>query len=66
MLVIGDPELLIRVNVGPTTNGAARENYGTFYDFSAIPEGATRPSPPAFEFYNMKFPDVGEPCKRHG
>ena len=41
MLVIGDPELQFRVNVGPTTNDATQENYGSF----TICQPYRRPAP---------------------
>jgi hypothetical protein len=44
MLVIGDLKLLVRVNVGPTAGAVARENYGSFYDLSAMARDPRRPN----------------------
>jgi hypothetical protein len=37
MPVIGDREFNFRVNVTRTNGGFAQENYGLFYDLSALP-----------------------------
>jgi hypothetical protein len=48
MPVIGDRELRVRVNVGPTSGDIAPENYGSIHDLSAMPQApAGRDAPPA-------------------
>ena len=37
MPVIGDREFKFRVNVTRTSSGFAQQNYGLFYDLSALP-----------------------------
>jgi hypothetical protein len=70
MLVIGDPELRFRVNVGPTTSDVAQENYGLIHDLSAITPSARWGDaglPKAiFEFCRMKFESHRGPCRQHG
>jgi hypothetical protein len=69
MLVIGDPELRFRVNVRPTNDDVAQENYGLIHDLSDVsPARAGRDTGLAesiFEFCGMKFQTLEDLCRRH-
>jgi len=58
MPVIGDREFKFRVNVTRTNGGFAQENYGLFYDLSALPTAGRHAGPPnaIAEFCGVKFP----------
>ena len=60
MPVIGDREFKFRVNVTRTNGGFAQENYGLFYDLSALPTAGRHAGPPnaIAGFCGVKFQAV--------
>ena len=67
MPVIGDCEFKFRVNVTRTNGGFAQENYGLFYDLSALPTaGRHAVRRMQCRILQSEIPGDRGPCLRHG